>query len=206
MHSILTNVEYNQTELLEIIIKNILKMLERRTKIESYEEEFKKIKNNNNNTNNNIIEIKAIDNEIINIYFINSNITTIVSGTPLEIYLSENLNVRKIIIAKVVSKKVVRQLYYEYQNVEFFFENEMLEDIPSKIFIPKHILLTKEEKKELAEVFDEKDIGKILLFDIMTRYYNANVGDIFRIIRPSLTAGYNIYYRKVINGTIDIIL
>ena len=200
MRNILTNVEYNHTELLEIIIKNILKMLERRHKINSYEEEFKKIKQINTN---NIIEIKTINNEIINIYFINSNITTIVSGTPLEIYLSENLNIRKIIIAKVVSKKVVRQLYYEYQNVEFFFENEMLEDIPSKIFIPQHILLTKEEKKELSEVFDEKDIGKILLFDIMSRYYNANVGDIFRIIRPSITSGYNIYYRKVINSTID---
>ena len=38
---------------------------------------------------------------------------------------------------------------------------------------------------------------------MMSRYYNAKVGDIFKIIRPSLTAGKNIFYRKVVLGNIN---
>jgi len=199
------NIEYTNKEINELIISNVLKMLERRGLINSWIDNIKKI---NTDWTNNIYEILLLDKSIYSIYLLNNTnnqLTTISHGVPLDDYLSNNLDIKKIVIVRSISKKAVKQILYDYKNTEFFFENEMLEDIPSKIFIPKHILLTKEEKKELAEVFDEKDIGKILLFDIMTRYYNANVGDIFRIIRPSLTAGYNIYYRKVINSTIDII-
>ena len=37
----------------------------------------------------------------------------------------------------------------------------------------------------------------------MSRYYLAKLGDIFRIIRPSITAGKNIFYRRVVPGKID---
>ena len=81
----------------------------------------------------------------------------------------------------------------------------MLEDIPSKIFIPEHQLMSEEEKQELLDKFSEHDLGRILLTDMMARYYGAKIGDIFRIIRPSFTAGKNVYYRKVVNGSWDII-
>ena len=197
------NVEYGTKEIKQIIIKNISLMLERRKLITNSDKTYDEIDFSNNNQDT--FKIKLDNNEIWEIHFVNAKILSISQGTPLDDYLSNNIDIHKIIVIKQIAKKTAKQLMYDYVNVEFFIEHELMEDIPSKIFIPKHILLTKEEKKELAEVFDEKDIGKILLFDIMTRYYNANVGDIFRIIRPSLTAGYNIYYRKVINGTIDII-
>ena len=81
----------------------------------------------------------------------------------------------------------------------------MLEDIPAKIFIPEHQLIGEDEKKELLEKFSEQELGRIFISDIMARYYGAKIGDIFRIIRPSFTAGKNIYYRRVINGTWDIL-
>ena len=37
----------------------------------------------------------------------------------------------------------------------------------------------------------------------MCRYYGGQIGDIFKIIRPSLTAGKNIFYRRVILGNIN---
>ena len=40
---------------------------------------------------------------------------------------------------------------------------------------------------------------------MMARYYNAKVGDIFRIIRPSLTSGLSIFYRRVQTGNLDIL-
>jgi len=40
---------------------------------------------------------------------------------------------------------------------------------------------------------------------MMARYYGAKIGDIFRIVRPSFTAGKNVYYRRVVNGSWDIL-
>jgi DNA-directed RNA polymerase subunit H (RpoH/RPB5) len=40
---------------------------------------------------------------------------------------------------------------------------------------------------------------------MMARYYNAKVGNIFKIIRPSLSSGTSIFYRRVMHGSLDII-
>ena len=101
------------------------------------------------------------------------------------------------------SKKVVKQIMNEYVNCEIFFEYEMMEDIPMKVFIPEHQLLTEEEKKNILETFKETELAKINDTDIMSRYYLAKFGDIFRIIRPSITAGKNIFYRRVVIGNLN---
>jgi DNA-directed RNA polymerase I, II, and III subunit RPABC1 len=136
---------------------------------------------------------------------VNAKLMSIVQGTPLDDYLSNNIEVHKIIIMKDVAKKVVKQIVIEYKNAEFFFETEMLEDLPSKSFIPEHQLLSEEEKEELFSKFNKSDLSNILVTDMMSRYYGANIGDIFRIIRPSFTAGKSIFYRRVVNGSWDIL-
>jgi DNA-directed RNA polymerase subunit H (RpoH/RPB5) len=78
-----------------------------------------------------------------------------------------------------------------------------MEDIPSKLFIPEHQLLTLEEKTEILNKFKETELAKINDMDVMSRYYGAVVGDIFRIIRPSMTAGKNIFYRRVVSGNVS---
>ena len=197
------NVEYKPSELNEILIGNVLKMLERRKIISSWSDEYKKL--SSDISTKSIFEITLPDKSKYGIYLINAKITSIVQGTPLDDYLSNNIDIHKIIIAKDVSKKVVKQIVGEYKNTEFFFESEMLEDIPSKVFIPEHYLLTLEEKTELLEKFDESDLARIFISDTMSRYYGAKVGDIFRIIRPSFTAGKNVFYRKVVNSSWDIL-
>ena len=67
----------------------------------------------------------------------------------------------KIIIIKECSKRAIKQILLEYKNAEFFFEHEMLEDIPSKIIIPKHQLLSKDEVDELLTKFDENELSII---------------------------------------------
>jgi DNA-directed RNA polymerase subunit H (RpoH/RPB5) len=197
------NVEYNAKEIIQIVITNVLKMLERRKLISSWSDEFTKL--GNDISNKTIFEIVLSDKTKYSIYLVNAKLSSIVQGTPLDEYLSNNIDIHKIIIAKDVAKKVVKQIVSDYKHVEFFFETDMLEDIPSKIFIPEHQLMTEEEKQELLDKFSEHDLGRILLTDMMARYYGAKIGDIFRIIRPSFTAGKNVYYRKVVNGSWDII-
>jgi DNA-directed RNA polymerase subunit H (RpoH/RPB5) len=199
------NIEYNNKEVYQLIIENVLKMLERRGNIKSWEESMDNIKTD---WSENIYEIVLLDKSVYSIFILNNTntqLTTISQGILLDEYLSNNLNIRKIVIVRSIYKKAIKQILYDYKNTEFFFENEMLEDIPSKIFIPEHKLLSLSEKNELLSKFSEHELAKINVHEIMSRYYNAKVGDIFRITRPSYIAGKNIFYRRVINSSIDIL-
>ncbi len=197
------NVEYNSKENNQIVMENVLKMLERRGLINSWSDEYKKL--GDDLVTKTTFQIQLNDKTNYSIYLVNAKLSSIVQGTPLDDYLSNNIDIHKIIIARDVAKKVVKQIVGEYKNAEFFFESEMLEDIPSKIFIPEHQLMNSEEKAELLDKFSESELARILLTDVMARYYGAKIGDIFRIIRPSFTAGKNVFYRRVVNGSWDIL-
>lgn len=197
------NVEYASKEINQIVIKNVLKMLERRGLINSGLDEYKKL--GDDLLNKSVFQIQLTDKTKYTIYLVNAKLSSIIQGTPLDDYLSNNIDIHKIVIARDVAKKVVKQIVGEYKNAEFFFENEMLEDIPSKVFIPEHQLINSEEKTELLDKFSESELARIFITDIMARYYGAKIGDIFRIIRPSFTAGKNVFYRRVVNGSWDIL-
>lgn len=196
------NVEYNNKEINQIVMENILKMLERRKLIKSWADEYEKLEDISTKST---FEIQLTDKTNYSIYLVNAKLPSIVQGTPLDEYLSNNIDVHKIVVARDVAKKFVKQIVSEYKNAEFFFESEMLEDIPSKVFIPEHQLMTTEEKTELLNKFSESELARILLTDVMARYYGAKIGDIFKITRPSFTAGKNIFYRRVVNGSWDIL-
>ena len=178
-------------------------MLERRKLIDSVDTLFEKIFNDINNKSS--IEFITNNKLKYSIYIVNAKLSSIVKGTPIDDFLLNNLDVHKIIIVKDCSKKAVKQILFDYQNTEFFFEHEMLEDIPSKIFIPKHEILSKDELSELLLKFNENELSIIYNTDMMSRYYNAKIGDVFKIIRPSITSGNSIFYRKVHHGSIDIL-
>jgi DNA-directed RNA polymerase I, II, and III subunit RPABC1 len=150
-------------------------------------------------------EITLNNDSVYSIYIINSELSSVVKNSSLDNYLSNNVNIHKIIIIKMITKKACNQLNTEYRNTEFIFEHELMEHIPSKVFIPKHQLLSPEEKNELLEKFNENNLSEIFTTDVMSRYYGAKSGDIFRIIRPSITAGNNIFYRRVVKGSLDIL-
>ena len=197
------NVEFNNKEIRLIIMENVLKMLERRGLVESWTNIFKNI--SSDTTGKSIFEIEIKDKKKYSVYIVNAKLTSIVQGTPLDDYLSNNIDIHKIIVAKDVAKKVVKQIVSEYTNAEFFFESEMMEDIPSKVFIPVHQLINQDEKNELLSKFSEQELARIFVTDMMSRYYGAKIGDIFRIVRPSFTSGKNIFYRRVVHGSWDIL-
>jgi DNA-directed RNA polymerase subunit H (RpoH/RPB5) len=197
------NIELNSREINNIVCLNVLKMLHRRKLIDNVDVTYAEISNNINQ--NAIIEFKLNNNSICSIYSVNTKLNSITHGTPIDEYLSNNVTIHKIVILKDAAKKVLKQIQSEYKNAEFFFEHEMLEDIPMKIFIPEHILLNEEEKREILSKFSESELSNILDVDMMARYYHAKVGDIFKIIRPSIVAGNSVFYRKVIYGSLDII-
>jgi DNA-directed RNA polymerase subunit H (RpoH/RPB5) len=197
------NIELNPKEVNIEICKNVLKMLERRQILNSSHEIFDTILNDINNKAS--LDFVLNNNIRCSIYIINAKVSSITKGTPLDDFLSNNLDIHKIIIIKECAKKAVKQILTDYKNTEFFFEHEMLEDIPSKKIIPEHYLLTEEEATELLLKFSDSELSTIFSTDMMARYYNAKIGDIFRIIRPSLTSGLSIFYRRVQHGSLDLL-
>lgn len=75
-------------------------------------------------------------------------------------------------------------------------------DITKHELVPKHELLTEEEKEELLKRYGVTitQLPRILISDPAIRGLNAKVGDIIKITRYSPTAGKSIYYRVVRKG------
>ena len=195
------NIEYNSKEVVQVVLENLLKMLERRKLINSWKDELKTI----NDFTKTTFDIKLKDKSMINVYHLTTKLSSIVQGTPLNDFLSNNIDIPKIVVCREPQKKVLSQIIKDFKNVEYFIETELLEDLPSKVFIPQHQLLNADEKKELLTKFSEHDLAKIFSTDVMARYYGGKIGDIFRIVRPSITSGKNVFYRRVVNGSIDIL-
>ncbi|ADB58036.1 DNA-directed RNA polymerase subunit H [Archaeoglobus profundus] len=68
------------------------------------------------------------------------------------------------------------------------------------ILVPKHELLSEEEKEEVLKLLGIKpeQLPKIRVDDPIAKEIGAKVGDIVRIIRESPTAGVSITYRYVV--------
>lgn len=196
------NIIYTDNEIRRIVLSNITKMLERRKLINSDSILFQD--SEINNLSNILYKFNISDGSPYEIFFVNYKVSNIANNSQLDNYLKQKSEVHKILILYDGIKKALKQIVTSYKNTEFFFEHEMLEDIPSKHFVPEHQLLNDDQKTEILNKFSESELAKILSTDMMSRYYAAKPGDIFRIIRPSYISGKNIFYRRVISGNYDI--
>ena len=86
------NVKYNYEEINAIILENTLKMLERRKLIKSWSDEFNKL--NIDKTSKTTFEITLPDKNIYSIYLVSVKLASIVQGTPLDDYLSNNIGIQ----------------------------------------------------------------------------------------------------------------
>jgi len=68
--------------------------------------------------------------------------------------------------------------------------------------VPKHEILSEEEKKKLLQRYgiDESKLPKILSKDPVVKALKAKPGDVLRITRKSITAGETVYYRIVVEA------
>jgi DNA-directed RNA polymerase subunit H (RpoH/RPB5) len=194
------------------VLTNIIKMLTER-----------KLLNEENLEENiaNIISIQSddfvykinLDNEdpITNstqliVKLIYQKITSLSKTTSVGEFLNEYKNIPKIMVIQNISNKIIYGIKNDqtYPNTEIFLEKELMINIVDHCAVPKHILLTETELKDVIESYHAKrrQIPEILVTEPIARYYNAKVGQMFRIIRPSETSGMAPYYRLVIRGNI----
>lgn len=81
--------------------------------------------------------------------------------------------------------------------IDTFQENDLVVNITHHVLVPKHIVLSKEEKKELLSRYKlkESQLPRVQKEDPIARYFGLKRGQVVKIMRLSPTAGRYASYR-----------
>lgn len=199
LKSRLVNIEINGKDKIKTLLLNTLKMLANRKLINK--SDINKI---HDDLSKDILEdteyiVNTLKNKIT-IKYINTKLSSSYIQR-LKSLLGDDTY--KILIVNDISANIYKQIM-EYGEVEVFWDHELMIDVISHDLVPKHILLSDEEKKQFLQAYDVKknELPKLKITDPIARYYNMKVGDIVRIERPSITSGIGIIYRLVVSASL----
>ena len=182
-----------------IILTNISKMLLNRETInKKIYNDFNKKLDDLLKDKNQLYTIDTKDNKKISIKIDKSNDRVILNKEflNLDIFTSEKHKDNYKIIVVFNSSKAKKK-----ENVEIFEKDELLVNIVDHALVPKHILLSNEEKLHMMNTRNilEENFQIIKKDDVISRYYNAQEGNLFKIIRKLRNGNIDINYRIVVD-------
>lgn len=189
----LTRIKMNTTEQIDVILQNMCIMLYNRGYIKNVKSTFENLKKI---SSKNKFSWKENDKEfLILIEF--QKINGIKKSSEIETSLVKSKADYKFLIVEQSTNKTYTQI--NNFKTELFLTDELLVDVASIPYIPKHELLNDKTKETLLGIYKEHDLPKIFTTDRMVRYLGAKVGDIIKITRPTINSGESVYYRKVVH-------
>ena len=199
-----TSIEFSAKQIRTNVINNIFTMIYNRglLRFESKEAQLKKWLEAPFETNTFEIKLDKKDYDNIDVYHISLKLDVSISKIARQTEIDENPKIHQIIILHDIANHFLNAIMTKLPLIEIFLVQEMIIDIASCDFVPKHILLSVEEKEKILNesITSQAEIPKIFITDPMSKYFNAKVGQIFRILRPSETSVYSVYYRLVIKN------
>jgi len=179
---------------LALIFKNIIQMLKcRNVNVDKFLNKNKKIKKLNNETIENIFnDILKFDNILI--VFFKKKISVKEMKITLKKIEKEEYTHLMLITKIKFNSYINNELKKINKYLEVFLFKNFHINIIDHILVPKHILLTEDEKNKMINKFGKNKLPQIKFIDPISRYFNCQVGDIFKIFRKN-----EMYYRIVSN-------
>lgn len=89
-----------------------------------------------------------------------------------------------------------------FTRIECFLEADLLVNITHHELVPRHVLLSRDEKTALLKRYrlKETQLPRILASDPVAKYFGLRRGQVVKIIRNSETAGRYASYRLCVGG------
>lgn len=183
------------------VYKTIIEMLiDRNYDCNSYKKELSidDVKNNFiNNDSDIIVNHKKDENKRLLVTFlINDKDCGVKKINDLIDYLKE-IEIKNVML--IVPKKLtsfgLKKIKSTSINYEIFNIKSLMINITKHILVPKHVLLSIDEKNKVLKSFkcNIEQLPKILKTDPVAKYYNAKIGQVFKIYRKD-----EIVYRCVV--------
>lgn len=145
-------------------------------------------------------KVKASNNDVYEIIFLKN----IIKKQQVLKIIEDNTKKYILIIMDPKIDKYFKDVK-KIENVEVFSEFQLLINPTKNIYLSQeHILLNDDEKNDLLEEYDctLSELPKILIDDPISKYYDANVDDVFKIIRNNPITNKQIVYRVVIDNIV----
>lgn len=206
MNSNIMSIEMHYTDIMKTVLTNIIKMLTARNLIkeENKDKLITTLTSKLSDDNKYSIKLDNVSKNSPNecmIQVFPYSIASINKKSAVFDFLDKYNKIMTIIIVKKISNKAIDDILnkFQFKNTEVFIQDELMINIIEYDFVPKHTLLSSEEREEFYKQYNikNKNMLKIHASGPISKYYNAKPGDIFRITRPSINSGYYNVYRLV---------
>ena len=148
---------------------------------------------------------KLVKNDIyVKFLYTKKNTPSYIREIILDIYkMNKDVNTKIVLVLKEKPNNTILKIIKDprFCELEIFWLKFLVFNITKHTYVPTHIPITDEQEKQ--NVIDKYNISNlkqlpiILKTDPVNRYYNLKSGDLFKIIRKSLTSGTSTVYRYV---------
>ena len=201
-----THINFEMTELerQESCLKTIINMLIARFWLDDdFDKYYKILLSSNKKDFIDIVTITCLNDYKVAVKFYNFKLNTFKNDKEIDTFISTYPNHHKILIVNDISLKAEKQLIGS-SGFEVFRQSEIIKDISKHYLVPKHILLTKDESKQIMDEYKLKkmDLARIYIDDPMAKYLYAQKDEIIQIVRETTNSGYSTFYRLVVPGSI----